>query len=111
MATATASKKASKKNTASQTEGKAKGDLTGNEIKVLSLLAKAKAPMTRGELSFKTGINKGWSRLLGAFTEGKGHGDGLEDRGLVTTHVAPEGERGVRYTITAAGRKALAKAG
>src|SRR5262249_17326909 len=60
--------------------------LTANEAKVLGALAKAKAPLTRKDLAAATGINKGWSRLLGAATrEGGGAAgkDGLEARGLV----------------------------
>jgi hypothetical protein len=85
------------------------GTLTGNEVKVLSTLNKNSKPLTRTELSVKTGINKGWSRLLGAAT--KGTGDGLENRKLVKCSLPGEGEgRGLVYTITASGKAALVKA-
>lgn len=109
--TMTATKTASKKNTKAQTNGTAKAEdgLSPNQIKVLSTLAKAKGPLTRTELATKTGINKGWSRLLGASTKDDSENGGLEAEGLVKVE-KPEDSRGLVYTITAAGRKALEKA-
>ena len=87
---------------------KEKGGLTGNQLKALGVLAKATQPMTRSQLAAKTGIKKGWSKMLGQVT--KGGGNGLEAAGLVKSMVADEGERGYRYIITAAGKKAVEKA-
>lgn len=87
------------------------GTLTGNEAKVLKALSSG-AVLTREELRRKTGINKGWSRMLGASSKEDGGAAGdasLEGRGLITSD-RPEGERAFSYKLTAAGRKALEKA-
>ena len=85
-----------------------KGGLSNNKVKVLTLLAKAKQPMTRSEMAEKTGIAKGWAKLLGAVTKGDAEAGTLEGDGLVRSEKV-EGEAGLRYTITAAGRKLLDK--
>jgi DNA-binding MarR family transcriptional regulator len=51
---------------------------------------------------------KGWSKLLG--TKEGTHEDALEPMGYVKVAVPQEGERGLKYTITASGKQALAKA-
>jgi len=86
------------------------GSLTKNEIKVLKVLAKGKAALTRVQLSKRTGINGGWSKLLGAGNyEGYGvQGGGLALRGLLLIE-GEEDSRILSYTITAKGRKAIAK--
>jgi hypothetical protein len=61
--------------------------------------------MTREMLRTKTGMNKGWSKLLGAST--KDETNGLEGRGFVKS-AKPEGTP-LEYTITKAGQAALAK--
>lgn len=91
---------------------KANGGLTGNEVKILTALTKSNKPLTRDQLRSKTGINKGWSRVLGAATKDDGgvNADAsLEGRGYVKAD-KPEGQRTLEYTVTAAGRKALEKA-
>jgi hypothetical protein len=75
------------------------------------LLAKSKKPMTRGEMSEKTGIQKGWAALLGPTSKG-GDSDnwdeGLEARKLVKSSVE-EGVRGFQYQITKSGVEVLKK--
>lgn len=82
-----------------------KAELTPNEIKVLTVLSKSKGPMTRQELSKKTGIVKGWSRIFGAIKDNGG--DGLQGRKLVSVSLPDEGERGLKYAITALGKQTL----
>lgn len=87
--------------------------LSENEQKVMTVLAKTKNPLTRGELSAKTGIAKGWSALLGTPTKGADEGSrgdrSLEARGFVKSHMPEEGTRGYTYSLTPAGRKVLDK--
>lgn len=88
------------------------GDLTGNMVKVLKAL-KAKSPQTRKQLAAKTGIAKGWSRMLGATTKEDGGTNGansLEGRGLIKVTTDPEAGRTLLYTLTKKGEQALAKA-
>jgi hypothetical protein len=79
---------------------------------VLAFLAGAKGPATRNELSQATGMEKGWSELLGAATrEGLGvQGGGLEGRGLNECLGRQVGGKSLLYTITGAGRKAIEQA-
>ena len=81
--------------------------MNGSQIKTLDAL-KDGNPQTRAELSESTGIAKGWSKILG--TKEGGHEDALEPKGYVKSSVPPEGERGLRYTISARGKQALVKA-
>lgn len=87
--------------------------LTGNEVLILTALSKAGGkPLTRDQLRSKTGIQKGWSRTLGAGTKDDGGvrgGESLEGRGYVRSDL-PEGSRKLEYTLTPAGKKALDKA-
>lgn len=88
--------------------GTEKPELSGSKVRVLEALVAAEPEgLTRTELAEQTSINKGWAKLLGAPT--KGGTNGMEGAGLVKSH-KHEGERSMRYTITAAGKKALAKA-
>lgn len=85
------------------------GDLTGNETKILTILARANKPLTRADLAAKTGINKGWSKTLGSSSKDNGGmsgKDSLDGRGYVKCELH-EGQRSFLYTITARGRKAL----
>jgi hypothetical protein len=84
--------------------------LANSAVRVLHLLSKSEGGLTRTQLAAKTGVKRGWSKLLGAPTKEGGSSRGLEGRGLVRGSVA-EGVRGLVYTITAAGRKELAKSG
>lgn len=84
-----------------------KNSLNGSQVKILSALKDGKQ-RTRAELSELTGIRKGWSKLLGN-KEGT-HENGLEAKSLVKSFVPQEGERGLKYAITGAGKQALTKA-
>lgn len=102
-----AEKPASKPATATSTPAKkAEGGLTNKAIKVLTLLSKAPNGLTRKAMIEKTGIQKGWAKLLGAPT--KGNPGGLEGKGLVKSS-RTEGDAKITYVITAAGRKAISK--
>lgn len=86
---------------------KSSGDLSPNQVLILQALKDGR-PRTRAELSEKTGIKKGFSKLLG--TQEGGHPDALEPKGYVKSSPPEEGERGMTYTITAKGKAALSKA-
>jgi hypothetical protein len=120
MATQTASKRSTK---ASGSKAKAKAGtkakastkaaepkagpavkLNGTQRKVLEVLADGK-PKTRKDLKEATGLQKGWSKILGAPTKGELKPTTLEGMGLVKSEPTPEG---LAYTITAAGKQALA---
>lgn len=99
--------KAAKKTEAKVETKKEKGGLNGSQIKVLKALKGGKE-LTRAELTEKTGIAKGWAKLLGAATkDGDWAENSMEGMGLVKSGEAQEGKRGLAYTITAKGTKAL----
>lgn len=85
--------------------------LTSRQVRVLEVL-KSGREMTRKEMAEATGITKGWSKMLGAASKqggGAAAGKGLEQQGYVK--IAPNEEgRTLLYSITAKGRKLLAKA-
>lgn len=105
---AAAATKASKKKAASKAApAPAANGLTENARKVLTALGKAKQPLTRADLRAATGIQRGFSKLLGTATKGV-QPDSLEGRGLVKSTAPADGEgRALTYTITAAGKRAL----
>jgi len=90
-----------------KTRSRSYNGLNGSQIRTLEALSDGKAK-TRVELAEATGINKGWSRILG--TKEGTHEDALEPMGYIKATVPQEGERGMKYTITASGKQALAKA-
>lgn len=90
-----------------KTRSRSYNGMNGSQIRTLEALSDGKAK-TRKDLSEETGIMKGWSKLLG--TKEGNHEDALEPKGYVKTTVPQEGERGLKYTITPAGKQALAKA-
>lgn len=83
--------------------------VSGNELKVLTALLKAGKSLSRNDLAIKTGIRRGWSKMLGAHTK-EIKPNTLQGRGLVKA-VEVEGERAIQYVVTAAGKKAIEKAG
>lgn len=112
MAKATAEKPAKKGGsaTSAETNGAAPRGLSESKLKVLKELNKAgDRGLTRAELAERTGINKGWAKMLGAVTKGDAASGTLEGDGYVRSEPAAEGERGIRYYITAKGKKALGK--
>ena len=80
--------------------------LTKRQHKVLTALASGKE-LSRNELADATGMNKGWSKLLGASTHEEAGDGSLEGLGYIKS-ARYEGSRSVVYAITAAGKKALA---
>lgn len=106
-------KKAAKVAAASNGKAKAErnGGLTGTEVKTLTALAKVESA-NRDKLRATTGVQKGWSKILGASSKedfGSTGSDSLCGRGLVKV-LQIEGDRQYHYAITPAGRKALEKA-
>lgn len=94
----------------SEKRARGNGELTGNELKVLTALKGTSAggkTLSRSKLKEKTGINKGYSKMLGAATKGD-MGDGLESRGFVK-HVKIEDQRELGYHITAKGTALVSK--
>lgn len=89
-----------------RSRGKFNG-LNVSQIKALEALRGAKA-MTRSELTDATGIKKGWSKNLG--TKAGTHEDSLASLNYVKITLPQEGERQLKYSITATGKSALAKA-
>lgn len=83
--------------------------LNGSETKILTALSKASSPMTRDDLRKKTGIQKGYSGLLGSHTK-EVQPETLLGRGLVKVSIPAEGQRQHGYEITAKGKKELEKA-
>ena len=90
---------------------KKEGGLTKRETAILETLSRNSKPLTRSQLKEKSEITSGLSKLLGASTKdnlGASGKDSLEGRGLIKAE-KHEGERGIVYSITAAGRKAIGK--
>lgn len=101
-------KKAAKADKAKPERPAGAGGVTGNQIRLLQALKSGKE-MTRAQLADATGIIKGYSKMLGN-VEGT-HENSLTALGLVKCMVAEEGERGMRYAITAKGKQLLTKNG
>lgn len=99
----------SKSKTATAEAPVRKNELSPSRLKILAALAKAPNGLTRNEMAVKTGITKGWSKLLGAATKESSANGGMEEAGLVKSSKQEE-RKGLVYIITAAGRKALEKA-
>jgi hypothetical protein len=106
---AKATKKAAAAPTKAEPASVKERGLSGNKILTLETLNKAKDGLTRAQLAEKTGIVKGWAKMLGAVTQGDAAEGTLEGDGLVTSDDV-EGIRGLVYTITAKGKKALENA-
>lgn len=87
------------------------GRLSPKRVRVLEVLARS-APngLTRTELAKKTGLTKGWSKLLGSPTKGKAAVGTLEGDGLVRSEKHEDQHGLLVYRITATGKKALAAA-
>jgi DNA-binding MarR family transcriptional regulator len=81
--------------------------LNGSQIKILETLVSGRR-MSRKDIAEKTGIQKGYSKLLGA--QENPSETALEPLGYVKSEEPNEGERGLQYTITAKGKVALEKA-
>lgn len=81
--------------------------LSSNQVKILEQLSSGRR-MSRKDIAEATGIQKGFSKLLGA--QENPAETALEPMGLVKSEEPKEGERGLQYTITAGGKKALEKA-
>lgn len=87
--------------------------LSPNQVRILEMLASGKE-ITRKQMAEKLEIEKGFSKLLGAPSSedsATNHPNALQTRGHVTVRKPDEGEGGaLLYSITAAGKKALADA-
>lgn len=102
------SKPAKKKVAKGKKAPKEKGELSTNKRLILETLNRNSNGLTRAQLAEKTEITKGWAKYLGAATKGDPEAGTLEGDGLVKSQDI-EGTRGMVYTITAAGRKAVGK--
>lgn len=103
----TAAKKAAPKKAAPAAKADGLTDVQTRVLTALKNTASGKG-LTRAQLSEKTGINKGWSRILGAYTKDDGGANAdnsMTGLGLVSSQKM-EGEP-VSYYITAKGKKAL----
>ena len=119
VATKKTAKKVEKKKVekSEKTSGSRKkyGEFTSNELRTMEVLGEG-GDFSRNDLKKATGIEKGWSGMLGSPTRTIKHNT-LEGRGFVKhqKHEAQgEGEgktpAGFFYTITGTGKKALAVA-
>jgi chromosome segregation and condensation protein ScpB len=82
--------------------------LSDSKVRVLGLLAKTPRGLTRAQLAEKTGIQKGWAKLLGAPSKGKPVKGTLEGDGYVESREPQEDEgRSMVYNITHKGKQAL----
>ena len=91
--------------------GKATHGYNPAQVRALTLLkhTKPNQGLTRAVLAEKSGVAKGWSRILGAATKdakGASGKSSLMAKGLIQAE-KHEGEP-ITYVITANGRKALA---
>ena len=78
-------------------------------LKVLQLLGKSK-PLTRKEISEKTGIKSGFTGILGHLEAYKREPQSLSAKGLIKIEMHDvDGKDVVLHTVTAAGRKLLGK--
>lgn len=77
---------------------------------ILTVLAKSKTPLTRGQIGEKTEITSGWCGLLGHVEEDKREEGSLLLLGFIK--MVPSGDEAgpVSYVITEKGKKALAAA-
>lgn len=92
------------------TKSKHPSGLSESKLKVLRELNRAgDRGMTRTDLGDRTGIKKGWAKLMGAVTKGTPAEGTLEGDGYVRSQPADEGERGIRYYITKKGKSILGK--
>lgn len=82
-------------------------NLSKNKIRVLEALADRKEGLTRTQLSQLLNIQKGWAKLLGAYT--KGEKSGMEGEGLVASKMI-DSVKGAVYVITPHGKKMLENA-
>lgn len=104
-----AAKKPAAKKKAAAPAGKS--ELSPNQVKVLKAIAAAKHDFTYADIRKKTGIEKGLTKLVAAQSaSGAKYPESLEARKLVKAVEVTEGRASVAYKITAAGKKAAAKA-
>ena len=108
-----ATKKAATKKAATETTGSRSRRLNGmtpSQVKTLDALTSG--DLNRAQLTDKTGIVKGWSKILGSPNKDGFGADGdtsLEALKYVTSE-RHEGSRAFTYKITATGKKALTAA-
>lgn len=97
------------KETKATTNGAAKKTGLGKPLAaVLEALGKAKSPLTRAEISEKTGIGSGFTSILGHVNPEAREPQSLAARGYIRPEKRDEaGKDVIRWSITAAGRKAL----
>lgn len=107
-------KKTAKKGKTAKAPRAKKDGLRKPQIRILQCLAKAKAPFSRAQIAEKAPCDVAWlNSWIGSRnieTRAKNDQAGflcLLSLALVKEHQAKDGQRGVAYEITAAGRKAI----
>lgn len=110
-------KSAPKKATTSKTPRTRKEGLRAPQIRILSLLARNKHPLPRVEIAEKAEVDLAYcnSYIGSSKPEIRKKNDknvclSLLSAGFVSEQEPEDGERGMRYVITASGKKALAAA-
>lgn len=123
----TAKKKATAKKAAKKTVTPRAGGLSKRQVKILEALKgtdSAKKQLTRAQIKKATGLQSGLYKLMGAPTKkgfGTANDTALEPAGLIKSIKgegktggggpnAVPGQKGLRYYITAKGKKALQEA-
>jgi hypothetical protein len=90
--------------------GKASGGLGKPRTAILETLSKYQDGLTRNQISEKTGINSGFTSLLGHIEADKREDNSLAKEGYIKIQVQDiDGKNVTLYVITAKGRKSVGK--
>ena len=102
--------KATKATKARKATGPKVDGLTGQQVRILTAVAKAKGNVSYGDVRVATGILKGLSRMMVATSsKGASYPNSLEGLGLIKSHEAQDNHGRARFcfAVTAKGTKAL----
>lgn len=87
-----------------------RGEVGKPHLRVLEAVAKAGRGLTRAEISEKTGINSGFTSILGHVDPTKREAGSLAAKGLLTPKVDDQdGKEVIVWNLTAAGKKLVSK--
>lgn len=111
---ASKAKPAPKAKNVPSTNGKAekapKSEIGKPHMRILEAILKANRALTRAEISERTGINSGFTSILGHLDEDKREEGSLSAKGLIRAEFHDvEGKNTVFWNLTAAGKKLASK--